>query len=87
VIVHLARLMAGTRKIVRISEVQGMEGDVIVMQDIFRYMQTGVRNGKVEGYFTALGLRPQFMDKIETAGISLPHTIFNPEREYARRGR
>ncbi len=86
-IVHLDRLVDGTRKVTQISEVQGMEGDVIVMQDIFRFSQTGVSKGKVEGFFTALGLRPQFMDKIETAGIKLPPTIFNPERDYIRRGR
>jgi pilus assembly protein CpaF len=86
-IVHLDRLVDGTRKVTQISEVQGMEGDVIVMQDVFRFMQTGIRNGKVEGYFTALGLRPLFMDKIETAGINLPHTVFNPERDYLRKGR
>jgi hypothetical protein len=68
-IVHLDRLADGGRKVVQISEVQGMEGDVIVMQDIFRYIQTGVKNGRVEGYFTATGVRPKFMDKIEAQGI------------------
>jgi pilus assembly protein CpaF len=86
-IVHLDRLVDGTRRVTQISEVQGMEGDVIVMQDIFRFVQSGVSNGKVEGYFTAMGLRPQFMDKVESAGIMLPHTIFNPDRAYTRRGR
>ncbi len=50
-IIHLERLSDGTRKLVQMSEVQGMEGDVIVMQDIFRYYQTGIRDGKVQGYF------------------------------------
>jgi pilus assembly protein CpaF len=68
-IVHLDRLVDGSRKVVYISEVQGMEGQVILMQDIFRFIQTGVHNGKVEGHFTAMGIRPNFMDKIETAGI------------------
>ncbi len=85
VIVHLDRLVDGCRKVVRISEVQGMEGDVIVMQDIFRYLQTGVQNGKVEGYFTATGIRPKFMDKIEAAGISLPPTMFAPAQKRATR--
>ncbi len=86
-VVHLNRLADGTRKIVKITEVQGMEGDVIVMQDIFSFIQTDIRKGKVEGYFTAHGIRPKFMDKIEAAGIRLPPTMFNPDRAYARHGR
>jgi pilus assembly protein CpaF len=86
-IVHLDRLADGTRKIVKVSEVQGMEGEVIVMQDIFEFVQTGVHGAKVEGYFTATGVRPQFMDKIETAGIQVPPTIFNPTRPRVRRSR
>jgi pilus assembly protein CpaF len=85
VIVHLDRLVDGGRKVVRISEVQGMEGDVIVMQDIFRYVQTGVQNGKVEGHFTATGVRPKFMDKIEAAGLSLPPSTFAPVQRRAKR--
>ena len=77
-VVHLDRLMDGTRKVVQVSEVQGMEGRVIVMQDIFNFVQTGVQNGRVEGYFTATGVRPKFMEKIETSGIFLPTTIFTP---------
>ncbi|HHX65194.1 MAG TPA: CpaF family protein [Chloroflexi bacterium] len=84
-IVHLDRLADGSRKIVRISEVQGMEGDVIVMQDIFAYVQTGVNNGRVEGYFTATGVRPKFMEKVEAAGIELPASIFNPSRQQQKR--
>ncbi|MBN1248704.1 MAG: CpaF family protein [Anaerolineae bacterium] len=86
-VVHLDRVADGTRKVTQISEVQGMEGSTIVMQDIFTFQQTGVANGKVEGYFTAMGVRPKFMDKIETAGIKLPPTMFNPSREHLRRGR
>ena len=87
VIVHLDRLADGKRKITQVSEVQGMEGDVIVMQDIFRYVQTGFQNGRVEGYFTAMGIRPTFMEKIETAGINLPPNLFNPTRETNSRRR
>lgn len=86
-IVHVDRLADGARKVVYISEVQGMEGPTIVMQDIFQYVQTGYSGGHVQGYFTALGVRPTFMDKIETHGIKLPPTMFNPEREYLRRAR
>jgi len=80
-IIHLQRLADGSRRIVKVSEVQGMEGDVIVMQDIFRFVQTGVENGRVDGYFTAMGIRPKFMDKIEASGISLEPDIFVPTRD------
>jgi pilus assembly protein CpaF len=84
VIVHLERLVDGTRKVVKICEVQGMEGDVIVLQDIFQYVQTGVQNGRVQGYFTATGVRPSFMTKLETHGLSLPPSIFAPVRKPVR---
>ncbi len=77
-IIHLQRLADGTRRVVRVAEVQGMEGDVIVMQDLFRFVQTGLENGRVQGYFTALGIRPKFMDRIEAAGITLPAEVFAP---------
>ncbi|HEY63803.1 MAG TPA: CpaF family protein [Caldilineae bacterium] len=79
-VVHLDRLIDGSRKVVQITEVQGMEGDVIVMQDLFRFVQTGVREGRVQGYFTGMGVRPKFMDKIEAAGIFLSPSIFAPVR-------
>ena len=79
-IVHLERLSDGTRKVTYISEVQGMEGDVIVMQDIFRFVQTGIRDGKVEGHFTGTGIRPKFMDKVESHGLFLPPAVFTPVR-------
>ena len=84
-VVHLDRLTDGDRKVTFISEVQGMEGDVVVMQDIFRFMQTSVSQGKVEGHFTATGVRPKFMDRIEAAGITLPATLFVPAKAQARR--
>ena len=80
-IVHLERMADGRRRVVQISEVQGMEGDVIVMQDIFRYVQTGIKDGRVEGYFTGAGIRPKFMDKIESSGFFLPPTIFAPVKD------
>jgi len=84
-IVHLDRLVDGNRKVVRISEVQGMEGEIIVMQDIFRFVQTGVQNGRVQGHFTATGIRPKFMDKLEAAGIFISPTIFAVARKSGRR--
>lgn len=75
-IVHQDRLRDGTRKIVSISEVSGMEGDVITMTDIFIFEQTGIENGKVIGRLRPTGLRPKFMEKIEASGIHLPPSIF-----------
>ena len=77
-IVHLLRLADGTRKIVQISEVQGMEGDTIVMQDIFQFVQTTVENGKVQGYFTPTGVRPKFYEKLESAGLYIQPSTFMP---------
>jgi pilus assembly protein CpaF len=76
VIVHLERLNDGARRVMAVTEVQGMEGDVIVMQDIFRYVQTGIRDGRVQGYFTGMGIRPKFMDKLDSWGIFLSPTVF-----------
>ena len=70
------RMRDGTRKVTYITEVSGMEGDVITMTDIFVFEQTGVENGKIMGRLRPTGLRPKFMDKIEATGINLPPSIF-----------
>jgi pilus assembly protein CpaF len=75
-IVHQERMRDGTRKVVSITEVQGMEGDVIVLSDIFTFEQTGIENGKIIGRLKPTGIRPKFMDRIEAAGIKLPPDIF-----------
>jgi pilus assembly protein CpaF len=75
-IVHQDRMRDGTRKVTSISEIQGMEGDVITMSEIFRFEQTGIENGKVIGRLRPTGLRPKFMFKIQEAGIMLPPSIF-----------
>jgi pilus assembly protein CpaF len=75
-IVHQNRLKDGTRKIVNITEVQGMEGDVIVMQDVFVFEQTDVMEGKIQGRLKATGIRPHFVERFEVAGIHLPPNIF-----------
>ena len=75
-IVHQNRLKDGTRKIVNITEVQGMEGDVIVMQDVFVFEQTGVSEGQIQGKLKPTGIRPHFVERFETAGIHLPPNIF-----------
>lgn len=70
------RMRDGTRKVTTITEVSGMEGDVITMTDIFIFEQTGTENGRIIGRLRPTGLRPKFMDKIESAGIHLPPSIF-----------
>lgn len=76
VVVHQERMRDGTRKVVNITEVSGMEGDIITMTDIFVYEQTGIENGQIVGRLRPTGLRPKFMDKIEATGIHLPPSIF-----------
>ncbi len=75
-IVHTERMRDGSRKVISISEIQGMEGDVITMSEIFRFEQTSIEDGKVIGRLRPTGLRPKFMNKIREAGIMLPPTIF-----------
>lgn len=74
--VHADRLRDGTRKVVSVSEIQGMEGDIITTSEIFRFEQTNIENGKVIGRLRPTGLRPKFMWKIQEAGIMLPASIF-----------
>ena len=76
VIVQQARMRDGSRKIVNITEVQGMEGDVIVMSDIFEFAQSGYEGGKVIGRLRPTGIRPKFTTKIEEANVHLPPDIF-----------
>jgi len=75
-IVHQSRLKDGTRKITNITEVQGMEGDTIVMQDVFVFEQTGVIDGKIQGRLKPTGIRPKFVEQFEAMGIHLPNNIF-----------
>lgn len=76
VVVHQERMRDGTRKVTYITEVAGMEGEVITMTDVFVFEQTGMENGKVIGRLRPTGLRPKFMEKIEASGIHLPPSIF-----------
>ncbi len=75
-IIQQQRLRDGTRKVTNVTEVQGMEGDVIVMSDIFVFEQQGIENGKIIGRLKPTGIRPKFYERIEQAGISLPANIF-----------
>ena len=83
VVVQIARLSDGKRKMVSIQEVTGMEGDVVTMQELFSFRQTGVgADGKVLGHFCATGTRPRFWERLQTRGISLPDGLFDPHRIY-----
>jgi len=82
VVVHQERMRDGTRKITKVTEVQGMEGDVIVMQDVFMFEQQGIEGGKVIGRLKPTGIRPKFMEKIEACNIHLPPTIFGVGRRF-----
>jgi pilus assembly protein CpaF len=81
VIVQVSRMGDGTRKIVNVSEVTGMEGEVIVMQDIFKFERKGLdRDGKVTGIYRATGIRPKFLDAVHAAGIHLSAQTFMPRQ-------
>jgi pilus assembly protein CpaF len=75
-ICHQERMRDGTRKITHITEVTGMEGEIITTTDLFLFEQTGIENNKIVGRLRPTGLRPKFMDKIEASGIHLPPSIF-----------
>ncbi len=77
-IIQVDRLRDGSRRVVNITEIVGMEGDIITLTDIFQFEQTGYEDDKVIGELRSTGLRPSFMDKIEAAGIHLPTSIFGP---------
>ena len=78
-VIQQSRLRDGSRKITHLTEIQGMEGDVITMQDIFIFDQTGRdANGKILGRFKPTGIRPKFVEKLLANGIKLPAELFWP---------
>ncbi len=80
VIVQVGRLSDGRRRLMSISEITGMEGEVITMQEIFRFKMTGRdEDGMVRGHFEATGIRPKFMSELTDRGISLPADLFRPD--------
>lgn len=82
-VVQIARLNDGRRKLVSLSEITGMEGDVITMQEIYRFNQTGMdKDGLVTGHFRATGVRPKFMDRLKAYGLSVPDATFDPSLIY-----
>lgn len=83
VIIHLSRLLDGTRKIVSIQEITGMEGDVITMQEIFEFQQTGVNHGgNIHGKFKATGVRPRWVEKFKAMGIPVCYEIFDTTKVF-----
>ena len=81
-IVQVERLRDGTRKVTEIVEVQGLEGDVIVTQSIFKFDATGIKDGKIQGKLKPTGIRPKFMEKLESLSIFLPPQIFGTDGRY-----
>jgi pilus assembly protein CpaF len=82
VVVQVSRLSDGRRKLMSVSEITGMEGDVITMQEIFRFRQTGVgADGQVTGRFEATGIRPRFIEQFIAHGINLPASLFRPDAQ------
>jgi pilus assembly protein CpaF len=75
-VIHLDRMRDGARRVISLVEIVGMEVDVIVTQDIFKFELAGQKDGKVMGKLKPTGIRPKFMEKIEAAGIFLPPTVF-----------
>ena len=87
-IVHTARLKDGSRKIVNITEIYGIDDDDILTQDIFAFEQTGVHDGKVQGFLKPTGIRPTFMGKFQASGIQMPPGEFGiPADDPTQRGR
>ena len=83
VVLQCLRLVDGRRRITSIQEVTGMEGEVVTMQEIFAFRQTGVNAaGQVQGYFQATGVRPRFMERMRSFGVNLPDTMFDPGKIY-----
>jgi len=75
-IVHQSRMKDGSRKITRISEITGMEGDIITLQDVFLFEEQGVSGGKVQGTFRASGVTPKFLPELEARGVKVPMSVF-----------
>jgi len=83
VIIQIARLSDGTRKLISLQEIVGMEGDLITLQEIFVFHQTGLdENRRVKGRFRATGVRPKFYERMAAKGVTLPAELFDPQKVY-----
>jgi pilus assembly protein CpaF len=83
VIIQIARMSDGTRKLISLQEISGMEGDLITLQELFVFQQTGLdENRKVKGRFKATGVRPKFAERLAARGVALPVDLFDPQKVY-----
>jgi len=80
-IVQLQRLSDGKRKVTSVAEITGLEGDILQMQEIYKYVRTGTASdGSVEGHFLATGVRPRFLTELAARGINIPGAYFDPSK-------
>jgi len=83
VVIQVLRMVDGRRKVTSIQEITGMEGEVVTMQEIFAFRQTGMGpDGRVRGYFHATGVRPKFVERLHSFGVVLPEAMFDPDKHY-----
>lgn len=83
VIIHLARLVDGSRKIVSVQEITGMEGDVVTMQELFFFEQTGIDGkGMVKGRFRSCGVMPKFVERFKALSLPVPYDLFDTRKVY-----
>jgi pilus assembly protein CpaF len=85
-IVHQERMSDGSRRVVRVTEVQGLEQQTVTLQDIFVFQQTAIEGGRVVGRLAPIGIRPRLLDKLEMSGVRLPASLFQQGSEAARAG-
>jgi pilus assembly protein CpaF len=84
IVVHISRMADGTRKVLSVQEIVGMEGAVVTMQEIFQYVSVGMTaEGAVDGYFQATGIVPHCLSRLRSSGIDLPHDLFERSRRFA----
>ena len=80
-IVQLQRMSDGKRRVTSVAEITGMEGDIVQMQEIYRYVRTSTADdGTVEGHFVATGVRPRFLNELTARGIKIPGAYFDPSK-------
>lgn len=79
-VIQQARVTGGKRKVVSISEITGIERDVILLQDVFHYRQTGVVDGHAQGVFESQGVLPRFIERLNAEGVKLPNEMFRRRR-------
>jgi len=81
IIVQLSRLSDGKRRVMSIAEITGLEGDIIQMQEIYKFVRTGTApDGSVQGHFQASGVRPRFLNELTAMGIKIPGAYFDPSQ-------